>query len=166
VPSVQRLRIRKTPSGVVNPPLADEIVFDMSGGNEIPASQASEGTLIVLGLLCTMYTGSGNLRLLLLDDIEHGLHPRLQRTLIRMIRRLQEQYSDLQIIATTHSPFILDELKPEEAWLTNPNDDGTSSCARLDQHPDFERWKDSFSPGEFWSMVGEDWVSRKEAARP
>jgi len=28
----------------------------------------------------------------------------------------------------------------------------------LRDHPDFERWKDEMMPGEFWSMVGEDWI--------
>jgi predicted ATPase len=50
--------------------------------------------------------------IVLIDEVESSLHPRLQRRLIRDLAevcRLQE----LQIILTTHSPFVLDELPLE-----------------------------------------------------
>jgi hypothetical protein len=51
----------------------------------VPADMLSEGTLLVLGLLTVLYTTPG-LRLLLLDDIERGLHPNAQRDVIRGLR--------------------------------------------------------------------------------
>jgi predicted ATPase len=51
--------------------------------------------------------------IVLIDEIESSLHPRLQRRLIRDLAELARAL-DLQIIVTTHSPFILDEL-PNEA---------------------------------------------------
>ncbi|MCO7641905.1 AAA family ATPase [Pseudomonas sp. S 311-6] len=50
--------------------------------------------------------------IILIDEIESSLHPRAQR---RLIRELAEQcrLHDLQIILTTHSPYVLDELPPE-----------------------------------------------------
>jgi predicted ATPase len=51
--------------------------------------------------------------LVLIDEIESSLHPRSQRRLIRdLAERCRER--ELQIVLTTHSPFILDEL-PYEA---------------------------------------------------
>lgn len=53
--------------------------------------------------------------ILLIDEIESSLHPRAQR---RLIRDLAEKCRllNLQIILTTHSPYILEEL-PLEARL-------------------------------------------------
>jgi len=53
--------------------------------------------------------------LILIDEIESSLHPRAQR---RMMRDLAEKCREreLQIIITTHSPYILEEL-PLEARL-------------------------------------------------
>jgi predicted ATPase len=53
--------------------------------------------------------------LVLIDEIESSLHPRAQR---RLIRDLAEQcrLQECQIILTTHSPYVLDEL-PLEARL-------------------------------------------------
>lgn len=50
--------------------------------------------------------------LVLIDEIESSLHPRAQR---RLIRDLAEQcrIQECQIILTTHSPYVLDELPPE-----------------------------------------------------
>ena len=51
--------------------------------------------------------------LVLIDEVETSLHPRAQRRLIRdLAERCREL--ELQIVLTTHSPFILDEL-PNEA---------------------------------------------------
>lgn len=51
--------------------------------------------------------------LVLLDEIECSLHPRVQRKLIRDIANLC-RLNDLQVILTTHSRIILEEL-PEAA---------------------------------------------------
>ncbi len=47
--------------------------------------------------------------IILIDEIETSLHPRAQRRLIRDLAEKCRQL-DLQIILTTHSPYILEEL--------------------------------------------------------
>jgi hypothetical protein len=59
--------------------------------------------------------------LLLIDEIESSLHPRAQRRLIRDLADKCRQL-DLQIILTTHSPYILEEL-PLDGRLYIINDD-------------------------------------------
>jgi len=136
----------------------NSIEFDVVGGRSIPASRVSEGTLLVLGIL-TAVLGPARPRLLLLDDIDRALHPKAQKDLVALLRKLMEANPELQIIATSHSPYLLDHLRPEEVRLTTLCEDGSAACARLDQHPEFEKWKDEMSPGEFWSTVGEKWVA-------
>lgn len=47
--------------------------------------------------------------LVLIDEVETSLHPRAQRRLIRdLAERCREL--DIQIVLTTHSPYVLDEL--------------------------------------------------------
>lgn len=50
--------------------------------------------------------------LILIDEIETSLHPRAQRRLIRDLANLCRE-RELQIILTTHSPYVLEELPPE-----------------------------------------------------
>jgi predicted ATPase len=50
--------------------------------------------------------------LVLIDEIETSLHPRAQRRLIRDLAEMC-RVRELQLILTTHSPYILGELPPE-----------------------------------------------------
>lgn len=47
--------------------------------------------------------------LLLIDEIESSLHPRAQRRLVRDLAALCRE-SELQVVLTTHSPYVLEEL--------------------------------------------------------
>jgi predicted ATPase len=162
VPYVQRVRFdRVEVSRPQGRRWGEQIVFDMKGAPNIPSHLASDGTLIVLGLLTVLLETEGP-HLLLLDDLDQGLHPRAQRDLMVLLRRLLQEKPDLQIVATTHSPYLLDQLEAKEVRLTTRRDDGSVACARLDEHPDFERWKEAMTPGEFWSMVGEKWVAERQ----
>jgi energy-coupling factor transporter ATP-binding protein EcfA2 len=140
----------------------ESIVFDMEGAPGIPAAHASDGTVLVLGLLAAIM-GADRRQLVLLDDLDHGLHPKAQRDLVGLLRKLLDEMPDLQIVATTHSPYLLDQMRPEEVRLTTRRPDGSVACGRLDEHPDFERWREAMTPGEFWSMVGEKWVAERRA---
>jgi predicted ATPase len=153
IPSVQDLRVRRTSEGY-------ELLFDMLGAKGIPASAVSEGTLLTLGLL-TLLVLPNPPQLVLIDDLERGLHPRAMGSLIKQFRFLQQQNPDLQVVATTHSPYLLDYVAADEVLLTSLSDDGYAAVKPLTDHPDYERWKDVMAPGEFWSTVGEGWVTEQ-----
>ena len=53
--------------------------------------------------------------LILIDEIESSLHPRAQRRLVRDLANVARE-RELQIILTTHSPYIIEEL-PENARM-------------------------------------------------
>lgn len=86
--------------------------------------------------------------LVLIDEIETSLHPRAQR---RLMRRLADvcRHKEIQIIVSTHSPYILDEL-PEEArlyiWegasgreiMKGVSPQFAMTKMDLEQHPDFD----------------------------
>lgn len=133
------------------------IVLDFLTGGGLGAAQASEGTLLTLGLL-TILSGPARPRLVLIDEFERGLHPKALGELVRQIREIQRQFPDLQIVGTTHSPYLVDHFDASEVVITALRDDGSVAVGALNQHPEFDRWKDEMSPGEFWSTVGEDWV--------
>jgi hypothetical protein len=138
----------------------DLLLFDMEGAPTLRGQFASEGTLVVVGLLAILLKPPRP-NLVLLDDLGHGLHPMAQQKLIGLLRTMMEEHPELQIVATTHSPYLLDSLRPEEVRLTTLDADGSAACAALTEHPDFERWKEEMTPGEFWSMIGEKWVAQR-----
>ena len=72
--------------------------------------------------------------LILIDEVETSLHPRAQRRLLRDLADLC-RVRELQIILSTHSPYILSELPPEARGyiLTNQK----SKAVVLGVSPDF-----------------------------
>ena len=158
IPSIRRLRHTKT---AMNQPLA--LLFDTVSADSLPANQVSEGTLLVLGMLAALYA-TGRPSLVLLDDLDRGLHPRAQKELISLLRGLLKSNADFQIVASTHSPYMLDFMETNEVRMTLLRDDGWTVCAPLAIHPDFARWKDEMTPGEMWSLFGEKWMVEQGAA--
>jgi predicted ATPase len=94
------------------------------GGHRIPAKELSQGTLVALALLTLAYLPNPP-SLVGLEEIDRGLHPRLLRHLQDALYRLSypescgEKRPPIQVIATTHSPYLLDMYRehPEEVVL-------------------------------------------------
>jgi ABC-type branched-subunit amino acid transport system ATPase component len=175
IPNFQRVRMRQTKvlrtenlvykdgEKIVSQPVgrefeAYELILDMKSGRDLPGNCASEGTLLTIAILAVLM-GPSQPKLLLLDDIDRGLHPRAMEQFVKILRELLEKDPELQIIATSHSPFLLNQLEYNEVRITSLDDEGLAHAALLSDHPDFERWKDVMSPGEFWSTVGESWAA-------
>jgi predicted ATPase len=137
--------------------LGQEIFLDMNTGKRIPAHAISEGTMLTLGLL-TVLMNPKQPNLVLLDDIEQGLHPKAQRDLVAVFKEIIEDNPNLQIIFSTHSPYIIDELTPSQVHVLSNSNLGFTSSKRLDEHPDVEWAKQTLTTGEFWDAEGEDWV--------
>ncbi|MBK6520077.1 MAG: AAA family ATPase [Polyangiaceae bacterium] len=157
IPSVRGVRAR--PAYVPNPAskvswTGHEILFDTVDGEGIPATGASEGTLTVLAIL-TVATVAGGDALILLDDVETGLHPKAQRDLIAALRKLTEDNPGLQILMSTHSPYIVDELKPEEVWVFDRDEHKKVGVRRLSELPNADEALKVLTTGELWSMATE-----------
>lgn len=141
--------------------VGDELIFDTVSGR-LPMQAMSEGTMMALAILTRVYAQDGP-TVLLLDDIEQGLHAKAQHDLIGQLRTLQKQREDLQIILSTHSPFIIDEMSPEEVWLLHATPETGARARKLSEHPNAERALKVLSTGEFWSSEGEEWVTEEVA---
>lgn len=155
VPTLRRLRI-DTVAGPANVPQFSLLV-DQVGADGVPAHALSEGTLMTLGLLTRLHAEDSP-RLVLIDDIDHALHPKAQWELVGLLRKTLERIPDLQIVATTHSPYLVDVLEPHEVRVCALDAKGVSHCRSLADHPK-ARLLDVLSTGEFLGAEGEDWVA-------
>jgi predicted ATPase len=143
-----------------NPVVGSKLYFDFQGAKNVPAHHASQGTLVLLALLTVLY-GRDRPRVMLLDDFDHSLHPRAQMEVVRMIKELLalDDFRDTQLIATTHSPSVLDEVAPENVIAFALRDDGTVVAKPLSEHPDPPKVNGALKAGELWSLDAErDWV--------
>ena len=129
---------------------------ELEGVGWVPADLLSEGTLLAFGIHAVIQREHPP-RLLLMDDIDRGLHPKAQRSLIQQLREVVKE-SGLSLVASTHSPYVLDELPAEAVRVVSTvGGEGTRVMALTD-HRDWAEWKDTMSGGEFWAYVGDDWL--------
>jgi len=165
VPSVQRIRIRRVkmrstfflePSD--EPRIGNKVFIDFKGAADVPAHGASEGTLVTLALLTALFSPKRP-RIFLLDDIDQSLHPQAQMELVGELKRLLERFPEIQIVATTHSPYILDALDPSDVRVFAQHEDGSVACRLLSEHPQAEKARGTLTAGQLWSLDPEwRWV--------
>lgn len=132
-----------------------EVVF--ANGFPVPADLLSEGTVLALGLLTKLHEPQRP-RLVLLDDIDRGLHLSAQAEMVKRLRAILDREPDLQIVCTTHSPYLLDLFAPEEVRVMAIDAERRTHVRALSDHPDIEKWKIGTQTGELWATLGESWV--------
>ncbi|MBM4060798.1 MAG: ATP-binding protein [Planctomycetes bacterium] len=123
----------------------------------VPAGHLSEGTLLALGVVTVLHHRPP--ALILLDDIDKALHPTAQRELVGLLKAVAQDRPELQVLATTHSPYVVDEMAPEDVLVCASVDGLSSSVSRLSEHPKWFQQRPYLQPGEFWSATGESWVA-------
>ena len=93
-----------------------ELELRSRGSGWMSAHTASDGTLRVLAILAAAHDPD-HPSVLIVDEVENGLHPSRLAELIRRLRRItQDSLADgpvRQMILTTHSPVVLSALYPE-----------------------------------------------------
>lgn len=154
VHQVRNIRIRPVPP-VGNKPNGYAMAFDFDDASNVPAAMVSEGTLVTLAIL-TLLHSARQPRLLLLDDLGSELHPTAQGELVRLLRKIQSVNPELQIIATTHSPYILDGVEPKNVRVFARAKDGTAQVRSLAEHPESART--DLTTGQLWTLDPEQWV--------
>ena len=124
-------------------------------GKLVPASQVADGILFVLAYL-TILSSENPPRLLLIEEPENGVHPKLLTKVLMILRELIQEHPKTQVVLTTHSPYVLDQFKPEEVTICRREEDGSVSVHRMNESEEVKKQVDVFTLGEIWSGTGED----------
>ena len=159
VPSFSASRVKQARNGVGKGLYfqfadGDVAAGEQGEGRPVPASQVSDGLLLVLAYLAVLYQPKPP-RVLLIEEPENGIHPKRLADVLRILRDLIEGQSHTQVILTTHSPYVLDHFQPEEVSLCRKRKDGSVSVDRLSDSGTVQRLKDVFSLGEIWTSEGD-----------
>jgi predicted ATPase len=125
VPEVEKLSLRTVEDG------KKQIQVREKGLKELlPATELSEGTRLVLCILTILHQENPP-PILLLEDIDRGLHPRLFEYVAPMMRDIAERHG-INILATTHNPYLVDCFKDDkEAVIIVEKKDGASTLTTL-----------------------------------
>ena len=113
----------------------------------ILAKFASDGTLKMLAYLTILYDPSPP-QLVGIEEPENHLHPRL---LPELAEECRAATASTQLMVTTHSPFFVDGLKPEEVWVLYRDENGFTQAKRTSEMQGVEEFiQNGALLGQLW----------------
>ena len=99
------------------------------------AQQVSDGTLKVFAYLLLLEDPSPH-PFLCIEEPENGLYHKLLETLANEFRKHASRgRSRSQVFVTTHQPYFVDALEPEEVWILEKGADGFATIRRASDDP-------------------------------
>ncbi|XZO04568.1 MAG: AAA family ATPase [Microcoleus sp.] len=101
-------------------------IKDAPFSHPILAKYASDGTLKLLAYLTVLFDPNPP-QLVGIEEPENHLHPRL---LPQFAEECRSASANTQLMVTTHSPFFVDSLKPEELWVLYRDEKGFTQAKR------------------------------------
>ncbi len=120
--------------------------FLQEGDYTIPATRLSDGTIryiCMLAILCHPAPPP----LICIEEPELGLHPDVLPTLATLIKEASQR---CQLIVTTHSDALIDELTDmPDSVLVCEKEGGITSIRRLDSSR-LKEWLTKYTLGELW----------------
>lgn len=84
----------------------------------------SDGTVRLLSLVPALYDAMKSAKTVLIDELDHSIHPHLVRELVRYF---STQETNGQFIFTTHQTCLLNQdfLRTDEVWMVEKKDGGS-----------------------------------------
>ena len=126
-------------------------------GREFPAPILSDGTLRFAAITAAFFQPELP-GVMTIEEIENGIHPSRLQLLIELFRS-QTGYGKTQVIATTHSPLVLDWLQEDEYATTflcrRDEATGESSILPLTEVPRFMDVVKNYPVSE---LLSEGWL--------
>jgi len=97
--------------------------FVKSRGRYAPLQEFSDGTLTVLAVVLSMLDCTRFSPLLCVEELENSLHP---LAIEKLLRFLQENASRKPVLITTHSPYLLNGVDPDDVIVAVADESGAT----------------------------------------
>ena len=122
-------------------------IKDAPFSHPILAKYVSDGTLKLLAYLTVLFDPNPP-QLVGIEEPENHLHPQL---LPQLAEECRSASANTQLMITTHSPFFVDRLKPEELWVLYRDEKGFTQAKRTADMPGIKQFIDNGSLlGSLW----------------
>ena len=130
IPGIKRIETEKTSDGRLL------LRFDDRGFEDpFYAQQMSDGTLKVFAYLLLLEDPTPP-PFLCIEEPENGLYHKLLETLADEFRQhAGGSKGGSQVFVTTHQPYFVDALDPQEVWILEKGADGFSTIRRASEEP-------------------------------
>lgn len=124
--------------------------FTKNGLVNLPSWVLSGGTLRILSILTALRHPEPP-PVLFIEELENGLDPRALGFLVEEIKYAIEE-GQTQVIATTHSPYLLDKLSLDHIITVDREPGGPPVFTKASDNPELEAWSERFAPGSLYTM--------------
>ncbi|MFH0958903.1 MAG: AAA family ATPase, partial [Pseudomonadota bacterium] len=129
IPGINEIDTEKTPDGRLLLRFNDKGFTD-----PFYAQQMSDGTLKVFAYLLLLEDPDPP-PFICIEEPENGLYHKLLETLAHEFREHSRSRKGSQIFVTTHQPYFVDALTPEEVWVLEKGQEGFSRIRRASDDP-------------------------------
>ncbi|MFB3894436.1 MAG: AAA family ATPase, partial [Phycisphaerae bacterium] len=133
--------------------------FLTQGDYDLPVEVVSDGVVLALAFLVLRHWPDPS-RILLVEEPENGVHYSKLKDIVALLREMCEKQK-VQIIVTTHSPYLLDLVEPEDVRVFSKDREGAVHAAKLSDFPEVEAMKKHFMSGEIWTTFDEAEIVEK-----
>lgn len=116
-------------------------------GRVVEPEQLSDGILYYLAFTVIRHLAEPSI--VLIDEPENGLHPARIADIVATLRAVTETQS-VQIIMATHSPLILNELRPDEVTVVTRTPERGTIVTPIASTPHFSDRMKAYDLGELW----------------
>jgi predicted ATP-binding protein involved in virulence len=162
--------------------LEDQLMVKLKNNSELPLKMLSDGFRTMLVMVADIAYRAAVLNphfgkeaaqktpgVVLIDEIDLHLHPLWQR---RVVEDLKRTFPQIQFIATTHSPFIIQSLRPDELinldnrdgeYYNKSIEDIAEDVMGVELPQQSERWKKMMQAAEKYYQVLEQAKNASEA---
>ena len=129
LPGVTKIEPLKMPNGQV-------VLQFWEKGFEEPffSQKMSDGTLKLFAYYLLLHENNPR-QLVFIEEPENGLYHHYLADLAEEMKRNVGRGFSKQLFVTTHSPFFVNALSPEEVWVLRKEEDGFSVAQRVSDYP-------------------------------
>ena len=129
------------------------VFLEMAEQNfRVPSWLFSSGTLRLLAILCLLRDPDPP-PVIFIEELENGLDPRSIHLIVEEVRNAVLS-GVTQVIATTHSPYLLDLLTLDHLVLVERDAKGQPRFTRPASNTGLQQWASDFAPGKLYTMGG------------
>jgi predicted ATPase len=148
-----------SPNGAMN-----VLKLKTKNGQSLTSQEVSDGALLYLAYLAISHQPNPP-GVLLVEEPENGVHHSGLKQIIEALASLSKTRG-IQVILTTHSPYLLDFVEPENVQVFLKDSEGAVHATKMSDSAQVKDLQKDFMTGEIWTVLSEEGLAGKTQVKP
>lgn len=144
-PTVKSIGIRNVEQPGDSSAVLKVLEIELHDGTRVPADFVSQGMLYYMAFSALRFLAPAFV--LLVEEPENGFHPARIKDVMAVLRAVSQT---TQVILTTHSPLVINEMLPDEVSVVWRDAACTTRAMPIAKTPNFEERSKVYALGELW----------------